>query len=117
MKEDLYALISLMVGELNASHLGINGFLATPEETTADLGLLFDDSYRGPGLKIAEILKRGPADRRGINLKPGEVILAIDRTEITDRISLSQLLNAKVGEMVQLQVLTRPMADPRDPKA
>ena len=35
-------------------------------------------SYRGPGLKIAEILKRGPADRRGLNLRPGDFILAID---------------------------------------
>ena len=30
---------------------------------TADLGLLFDETYRGPGLKVSEVLKRGPADR------------------------------------------------------
>ena len=62
LKEDLYALISLMLGELNASHLGIFGPSAPPEEMTADLGLLFDDSYRGPGLKVSEILKHGPAN-------------------------------------------------------
>ena len=32
MKEDLYALVSLMLGELNASHLGISGQLPTPDE-------------------------------------------------------------------------------------
>src|SRR5208283_4403723 len=68
-KEDLYAMISLMLGELNASHLGISGFASSPEEMTADLGLLFDESYPGPGLKIAEVVKRGPADKRGLNLK------------------------------------------------
>ena len=79
LKEDLYALISLMLGELNASHLGISGKLPTPEETTADLGLIFDETYRGPGLKVAEILKRGPADKRGLALKAGDIIVAIDR--------------------------------------
>ena len=55
-----------MLGELNASHLGIGGPSAPPEEVTADLGLIFDETYRGPGLKIAEVLKRGPADKRGL---------------------------------------------------
>ena len=49
-REDLYALVSMMLGELNASHLGITGKLPTPDEWTADLGLIFDDTYKGPGL-------------------------------------------------------------------
>lgn len=108
MKEDLYNLVSLMLGELNASHLGISGNLRFPEELTADLGLIFDESYKGPGLKIAEILKRGPADKRGINLKAGDVILSIDRTELTDKTNLSQLLNAKNNENVLLEVTSNP---------
>jgi tricorn protease len=111
MKEDLYNLVSLMLGELNASHLGISGPLRVPEEVTADLGLIFDETYKGPGLKIAEILKRGPADKRGISLRPGDVIMSIDRTEITDKVSLSQVLNAKVNETVLLEVT----ANPTDP--
>jgi tricorn protease len=117
MKEDLYALISLMMGELNASHLGINGFLATADETTADLGLLFDESYRGPGLKVSEVLKRGPADKRGLNLKAGDVIIAIDDIDLAAEPDLSKHLNDKAGETVALQVLSNPAADPKDPKA
>lgn len=112
MKEDLYNLVSLVLGELNASHLGISGHLRNPDEVTADLGLIFDETYKGPGLKIAEILKRGPADKRGINLKPGDVVLAIDRTELTDRTNLSRLLNAKGNETVLLDV-TSNSADPK----
>src|SRR5262249_9961609 len=56
LREDFYDLISLMLGELNASHLGIQGPPALPEQQTADLGLLFDAQYKGPGLKVAEIL-------------------------------------------------------------
>jgi tricorn protease len=112
LKEDLYALISLMMGELNASHLGIFGFLGSPEQSTADLGLLFDRSYKGPGLKVAEILKRGPADKRGLALKPGDVVLAIDRADITDKVDLATLLNDKIGESITLDVTSNP-ADPK----
>jgi tricorn protease len=117
MKEDLYALISLMMGELNASHLGIQGFMQMPEETTADLGLIFDPHYRGPGLKIAEVLKRGPADKKGLNLKAGDLVRSVDRVELNDKICVSKLLNDKAGESVLLEVSSNPMADFRDPKA
>ena len=113
LKEDFYSLVSLMLGELNASHLGIAGFTAVPEETTAELGLLFDGSYRGLGLKVSEVIKRGPADKRGITIKPGDVVLAIDSVGVGERTNISQLLNAKVGETVTLQV----SANPADPKA
>jgi tricorn protease len=112
-KEDLYALVGMMLGELNASHLGIYGKLPAADEPTADLGLLFDESYPGPGLKIAEVLKRGPADKRGLNLKVGEIILSIDRTELTGKVNLSRLLNNKANEAVLLDVTS----DPKDPKA
>src|SRR5262249_25193673 len=46
-KEDLYSLLYLMMGELNASHLGVTGLMPPADEATADLGLLFDESYRG----------------------------------------------------------------------
>jgi tricorn protease len=112
-KEDLYSLLFLMMGELNASHLGVSGFGTVPDEPTADLGLLFDESYRGKGLKISEIVKRGPADRRGLNLKAGEFIVAIDGTEITEKTDLSKLLNGKVDEVVQIQVASTADADPK----
>ncbi len=113
MKEDLYSLLYLMMGELNASHLGITGYSTAPDEETADLGLLFDEAYRGRGLKIAEVLKRGPADRRGLSLKPGEFVLAIDGAEVTETTDLSQLLNGKVGETVALQVSANRRPVPR----
>jgi tricorn protease len=111
MKEDLFYLLYLMMGELNASHLGINSVLSTPEEPTAHLGLLFEESYRGKGLKIAEVIKRGPADKRGLNLKPGEFVMAIDDVEIAENTDLSTLLNGKVNESISLTVAPAPEAD------
>jgi tricorn protease len=117
LKEDLYALLYLMLGELNASHLGVAGFGLNPDQVTADLGLIFDESYRGKGLKIAEILKRGPADRRGLNIKAGEYLVAIDGVELTGATDLSKLLNDKADEAVSLTVMSDPAADPKDSKA
>jgi tricorn protease len=109
LKEDLYALINLMLGELNASHLGITGHFGPPlEEATADLGLLFDEAYPGPGLKVAEVLKRGPADKRGLNLKAGDVVMAIDGVELTPKLGLCRVLNGKAGENVVLHVTSTP---------
>lgn len=104
MKEDLYSLLYLMLGELNASHLGVQGMTSTPEEETAELGLLWDESYRGKGLKVREIVKRGAADRRGIALRPGDVVTVIDDVELTETTNLAQLLNGKVGEPIVLTV-------------
>jgi tricorn protease len=117
VKEDLYALLHLMMGELNASHLGVSGFISAPEEATADLGLLFDENYRGRGLKVKEVLKRGPADRRGLAIKAGDVVTAIDGVEITPKLDVSKLLNGKDGEPVVVQVTNNPAAAPKDPRA
>lgn len=118
MREDLFTLLYLMMGELNASHLGVSSREGpVPDEVTADLGLVFDEAYRGKGLKIVEALKRGPADRRGVMLRPGEFVTAIDGVEIDDKVDLSKLLNGKVGETVLLTVAANPAADARDLKA
>jgi tricorn protease len=103
-KEDLYTLVTLMLGELNSSHLGITGAPTQPEQQTAELGLIFDRSHTGSTLKIAEILKGGPADRRGIPLNRGDVITAIDGVLLTPKANVSKLLNDKVGEVVVLTV-------------
>lgn len=116
MKEDLYVLISLMMGELNASHMGISGTTTVPEHLTADLGLIFDEQHDGPGLKIAEILKRGPADKRGLKLHPGDIIVAIDDVELRENTNISKLLNDKVEKIVTLRVVPKD-ADPNDLKA
>ncbi len=108
LKEDLYALIALMLGELNASHLGISGNLGAPEQQTAELGLIFDRSYPGPELKIAEIIKGGPADQRGLNLKPGDFIVRIDGTDLSDKTNVAKLLNDKVGEVIIIYVTPTP---------
>jgi tricorn protease len=108
LKEDLYALISLMLGELNASHLGITGDLGKADQETAELGLIFERAYQGPGLRIAEVLHGGPADRRGLNLQRGDLVLAIDGEPVDGKTDVATFLNDKVGESITLTVTGNP---------
>lgn len=113
MREDFQALIFLMMGELNASHLGLQMAPVFPEEQTTELGILFDETFKGRGLKIAEVIKRGPADKRGIDLKPGEIIFAINGIELTNKVEVSQILNGKIDEPVVVSVGVESQSDPK----
>ena len=63
-------------------------------------------------MKVSEILKRGPADKRGLDIKPGDILLSIDRVELTDKVNVSKLLNNKTSESVLLEIAS----DPKDAK-
>uniref|UniRef100_UPI0040497788 S41 family peptidase n=1 Tax=Candidatus Fervidibacter sp. TaxID=3100871 RepID=UPI0040497788 len=107
LKEDFYALVSMMLGELNASHLGISGQTVRGPET-AYLGVWFDPDHRGPGVKISDVLKNSPADRDESRLKVGEFILAIDGVDVANNEQLWEQLADKAGRVVELLVNEKP---------
>lgn len=77
-KRDFAECMSEMLGELNASHTGcFLGGWREENDSTADLGLLFDPAYPGPGLRVTEILRMGPFDRSDSRLKPGMILTSI----------------------------------------
>lgn len=98
-------LMNLMVGELNASHLGVQGapsFTATP---VGKLGLRFDrNEYEASGrLRITEIIALSPADIVK-TIKVGDYLVAVDGVPVNSRTNLDELLENKVGKRVVLQV-------------
>ena len=52
---DFQELMSEMLGELNGSHTGARYYASGPALSTANLGVFYDESYTGNGLKIKEI--------------------------------------------------------------
>jgi tricorn protease len=106
-KEDFYTLVSMMLGELNASHLGIGGPTASGPET-AYLGVWFDPEHRGPGVKISAVLKNSPADKDESRLNVGEFILAIDGVEVSNNEQIWDALADKAGRVVELLVNDKP---------
>jgi tricorn protease len=101
--------ISLMIGELNASHSGIgapqDGFGSTPPSRVADLGLKFDrDAYEaGHGLVVREVVDLGPAFLSG-NIKPGDRLLAVNGQRIPATQDLGALLVDQAGKRTTLTV-------------
>lgn len=92
---DFAELLSEWLGELNVSHTGGRYYPDGQTEPTASLGLLFDWDYKDKGMRIAEVIEKGPFDRAGTKVKAGVVIEKIDGTEITPEMDYYTLLNNK----------------------
>lgn len=102
---DFADLLSEILGELNASHTGASYRPYNAKLMyTADLGTFYDDSYTGDGLKVAEVLPRGPLAAKKVNVKPGDIILAIDGTDIKAGSDYYPLLEGKAGKKTLLSV-------------
>jgi Tol biopolymer transport system component/C-terminal processing protease CtpA/Prc len=117
--DEVRRIILLMIGELNASHMGISagqpGGAEGPRFTTGKLGLRFDAAeYAVSGkLKVSEVIPLGPAAVAG-DIKPGDELTAVDGVKLTAGISLWELLDHKVNQRVRLgfgdrEVAVRPV--------
>lgn len=99
-----------MLGELNASHLGIymaERSYSTAGKTTCHLGLEFDPLYTGQGLQVSHITYRGPADQPGVDIKPGDVLLRVAGREVGAQVAWESVLDDKQGQPVQLEFTQR----------
>jgi Tol biopolymer transport system component len=103
-RAELRRVLSLMVGELNASHLGVSG--RGPDATpTGRLGLRFgrEEYERNGRLRVTEVLALGPAAVAG-GIAPGDYVLAVDGEAVGTGVNLDALLEGKVGRRVELRV-------------
>lgn len=107
-RRDFNYLVTQMFGELNASHLGIRGGPSRQAPETGYLGIFEDETHAGPGVRIADVMPRSPADREESRLKPGEYLLSVDGTDVTPGAAFDQALADKVGRVVTLLVNNRP---------
>jgi tricorn protease len=102
--EDFAEMCSEMVGELNSSHMGCR-FRRAAIDDTAALGAFYDPGYRGPGLRIQEIIENGPLDGATTPVSAGMVIEAVDQSPIAPGMDPSPLLNHRANRRVGLRVL------------
>ncbi|MEN9508424.1 MAG: hypothetical protein RLZZ621_987, partial [Gemmatimonadota bacterium] len=104
--EDLYDLANEMIGELNASHTGVNGpaTRAMPRLiTTRQLGVELTESKNGR-YTISHIYRNGPADKEWLGLSVGDFVLAIDGTELKAGDNYWKLLGETLNEYVPVRV-------------
>lgn len=101
---DFRDMLSEMLGELNGSHTGARYYPDGATLKTAALGLFFDNSYEGDGLKVEEVIDRGPFAVRNTGVKKGCVIEAIDGQKILKGADYTSLLDGKAGKMTRVSV-------------
>jgi tricorn protease len=91
-------MLSELLGELNASHTGCR---YSPDirngDVTASLGLILDQDYRGNGVRVTSILKKGPFDKADSKVKKGVIIEKIDNDVLGIETDFYQFLNRKSG--------------------
>jgi C-terminal processing protease CtpA/Prc len=103
---DFQELLSELLGELNGSHTGgrYSPQMQNPD-ITATLGLLYDETFTGNGLKITEVIAGGPLNKATSNIKAGQIIEKIDGEAITNNEDWAKLLNRKAGKNTLLTIL------------
>src|SRR5699024_11054736 len=80
---DFQVLLSELLGELNVSHTGGRYYPKFKNaEHTASLGLLYDQKYKGEGIKISAVIPGGPMDKADSKIEPGDLITQINGQKI-----------------------------------
>lgn len=101
---DFADLLSEMLGELNGSHTGARYRPGYSGLSVASLGLFYDDTFDGSGLKIKEIMPKSPLTLKKNDVKAGDVITKINGISITDSLPADYLLAGQVGKSIALTI-------------
>ena len=112
--DEMRRIISLMLGELNASHMGISAPAGETQTSTGRLVADFDRAeYESAGrLRITNVVPLGPAALAGI--RPGEYLVRVQGQAIGPRVNLDALLSHTIDRRVPVAVASGPSAAPRD---
>ncbi|NPD46602.1 MULTISPECIES: S41 family peptidase [unclassified Lentimicrobium] len=102
--EDFREIFNWMLGEINASHMGLYGPRSKEKkaESAALLGIEF--SSNNNGIQIDRILKGSPADKEESQLMPGDIITAINQEELSEESNLYEILANKTNQATILNV-------------
>ncbi|MEX2178574.1 MAG: S41 family peptidase [Gemmatimonadaceae bacterium] len=105
--EDLRRVLSLMIGDLNASHMGVTGRSFSPQTVTGRLGVRFSRAVheRDGRFQVTEVVPLSPAAIAGI--EPSDVLVAIDGEALAAATNIDELLQHKIDRRVTVSV-TRP---------
>jgi tricorn protease len=102
---DVYELANHMIGELNASHVGVSGPSGRPSYTGYREHILGFEMEPADGRhRISYIYRDGPASREWLGLKTGDYVLAIDGKDVKAGDNYWKILNEAVNEYVPVRV-------------
>lgn len=108
-RDEFAILLNRMVGELEASHSEVGAATSpTKAPATRYLGVNYDYSYVGPGVRVLNVPKRAPGSYAKTRIKAGEYILAVDGQDVSLDENLFKVLNDKGERDFELLVNSKP---------
>jgi C-terminal processing protease CtpA/Prc len=111
--EEFGVVLSMMVGELEASHTEVSprSSATARSPSTPHLGFTIDYSHRGPGLKVAAVPEGSPASFPETRIQPGEYVLKINGEPVQPNQKLWQLINDKGDRTFEFLVNSAPVEE------
>ncbi|MDX1640534.1 MAG: S41 family peptidase, partial [Balneolaceae bacterium] len=102
---DFRYMFNLMLGQLNASHMGLYGDDRdeTQQNQTGLLGIEIKPVSNG--VEILSVIPNGPADREHSKLFEGDVITHVNGKEITDTVNFYKHFNKTAEDQILLHVI------------
>ena len=111
---DFRDMLSEMLGELNGSHTGARYYPTGAALKTAHLGVFIDPQYDGDGLRIEEVIRRGPFAVSNTGVTAGCIIEQIDGQDIRRGEDYNYLLDGKAGKRTHVTVYNPQNGQRRD---
>ncbi len=82
-RADMRVMLNDMLGELNSSHQGFGTFgddeTIVLQNQTMETGIMFDEA---DAYKVKYIVKRSAADKKAIDIKPGDILVKVNDEEV-----------------------------------
>ncbi len=103
-ERDFGDIVNMMLGEINASHMGYNSPHPNNRHSTGMLGLDFDPADTGPGLLITHVLEWGPCVRGEDRVESGDRLLQVNGVDISPVTNIHALLDEQVSQKVELTI-------------
>jgi tricorn protease len=110
-QEELHDVVSMMIGELNASHTGISaGFRGGRQEGGTQTRYPGFELQPDPSgyYKVTHVYKNGPADKDYVKISAGDYVLAVDGQELKSGDSYWKTYTTAPGSKLEFTVNSKP---------
>jgi C-terminal processing protease CtpA/Prc len=107
-RDDFHEILNMMVGELNASHLGAGGGGGSVNDSYLGVDFDWSELEKSGRLKVTAVLPDSPAALPDDPIRPGEYILAVDGVELSESANLWENMKRKTKKRVALTVNDKP---------
>ncbi len=103
-QHDFREMVNRMLGQLNASHMGLYGDdrADTEDDDTGRLGI--EVSPESKGVRVIRVIPDTPADKQFSKLYKNDLITAVNGQVITDKVNYYSLLTNTAGDRILLTV-------------